>query len=363
MKKTEKRPRFLPLLLAFVMLVTLSACNKNTQGGSSTDPPTSTPEPAVEVTASTPPASEKPSENVTEAPTEQSTEPKTEPPKEVLSASEPPKADAPKATASPKPAGTTKPVETSKPAETQKPTASQKSEQKPTETQKPTEQPTTTPTQPDTPEPTTTPKAEDPPKQTGRAYDMNDPNVKKYPIYATAKNAAEFKAGMAAIGKTWKSAAEIIANQKDPDNTIDGVLFYDLRMKPIQEWVDAYVAANGLSYKGKTDYQKTAIIKHVVENGRFEEFIGLWRPGFNFADFNASAGGSCVPRSEAVQFLMVAMGFKLLNSVGCMAGEEHVTNAYWDSEANAVRFVDSDLGFGVWNLYVDELDEMGFVLD
>jgi hypothetical protein len=234
------------------------------------------------------------------------------------------------------PSGTTKPADTTKPAETQKPT----------ETQKPAE-PTTTPTQPAT----ETPKPEDSPKQTGRAYDMNDPNVKAFLIYATAKSAAELKA---ALG--WQSAAEIIANQKDPDNTIDGVLFYDLRMKPIQEWVDTYVAANGLSYKGKTDYQKTAIIKHIVESGRFEEFIGLWEPGFKFTS------GDCAPRANAVRFLMIAMDFKLFGTVSCTVNVAHATNAYWDSEANAVRFVDSDLGFGVWNLYVDELDEMGFTL-
>jgi hypothetical protein len=191
---------------------------------------------------------------------------------------------------------------------------------------------------------------------------MSDPNVQKYPIYATAKSAAEFKAGMAKLldVDSWKSAKEIIAEQKntDPDYMIDGMTFYDWRMKPIVEWLESYLVANNLSYEGKTDYQKTDIIKHVVENGRYEEFIGLWRPGFRFTD------GDCVPRSEALRFMMTAMDFALFKTVGCMATEAHATNAYWDSGVGAVRFVDSpDNGFYVWNLYVDELDERGFILD
>jgi hypothetical protein len=226
----------------------------------------------------------------------------------------------------------------------------------------------TTPSVPPVPTATQAPTSSSTPDQPpalvkpSRQYDMNDPNVKAYPIYATAKTAAEFKAGSTVFGN-WRSSTETIAIQKndDPDYMMPGpdgtlITFYDWRMKPIQEWVDAYVSANGLSYKNKTDYDKTAIIKHIVENGRFEEFIGLWRPNFKFTS------GDCVPRSEAVNFLMIAMEFELFDSVHCTVNEAHSTNAYWDGEINAVRFIDADLGFGVWNLFIDELDEESFIL-
>lgn len=191
-----------------------------------------------------------------------------------------------------------------------------------------------------------------------RQYDMSDPNVKKYPIYATAKTAEEFKAG--SVG--WQSASEIVASQKDPDNMVDGMTFYEWRMKPIQEWVDAYVSANGLSYKNKTDYEKTAIIRYLLEDGgnrnggRLEEMIGLWRPNFQFSS------GDCAPRAEALQFLMIAMDFELIKTVSCIWGEAHATNAYWDSTVGAIRFVDAESP-GSWNCFVDELDEWNFILD
>ena len=211
---------------------------------------------------------------------------------------------------------------------------------------------------PTTPPPTTSPSAPStptsPPLQPGRQFDMNDLNVQKHPIYATAKTIAELRVG----APRWRSAAETIATQKndDPDYTIDGQTFYDWRMKPIQEWVDSYIASNSLSYKNKTDYEKTAIIRHVIENGRFEEFIGLWRPGFVFTS------GDCVPRAEAVDFLMIAMDFQLFAGIHCTWGVAHATNAYWDSTVGAVRFVDAESASS-WNCFVDELDEWNFILD
>ncbi len=199
------------------------------------------------------------------------------------------------------------------------------------------------------------------------AYDMSDPNVKAYPIYATARTAAEFQAGMAAAGKSnWRSAAETIAIQRndDPDYLIDGKTFYDWRMKPIQTWVDKYLKDNNISAVDKTDYEKTAIIRKIAEDEtRYEEFIGLWRAGFRFARDaagNIDPSTNCVPRAEAVKFLMIAMDFKLFDTVG---SDIHAFNAYWDDEAGAVRFIDTYLGANLWNLYVDELDSIGHILD
>jgi hypothetical protein len=196
----------------------------------------------------------------------------------------------------------------------------------------------------------------------GRKYDMSDPNVKRYPIYATAKSAAAFKAGMATLNiVTWQSAAETIKVQSNdhPDYMIDGMTFYDWRMKSIQAWVDNYLSANSLIYKGKTDYEKTSIIRKIDEDGRLEEFIGLWKPGFRFTT------GDCVPRSDALNFLMIALDFELFDNVSCTAnGIAHATNAYWDSTVGAIRFIDAPSnGFGVWNLLIDEIDERGFILD
>ena len=109
---------------------------------------------------------------------------------------------------------------------------------------------------------------------------MDDPNVKAFPIYVTAKNASELKAGDAG----WQSAAEIIAAMKndDPDYLIDGMTVYDRNMPRGKEWLDNYLTRNGLSLSGKTDFQKTAIIRQIIADGLLEEFIGLWQPGFKF---------------------------------------------------------------------------------
>lgn len=225
-------------------------------------------------------------------------------------------------------------------------------EQKPTEVAKPTES-------------TTTPA----PAQSGHTFDMNDPNVKLHPIYATAKTAAELQAGSSG----WRTAAEIIAEQKrnDPDYLIDGKTFYEWRMAPIVKWLDAYCAENGLSYVGKTDYEKTAIIAHVFASGKSEEFIGLWRNGFAYArdaSGNIDYSKDCVPRAEAQEFMMVAFGFELFQTVTCDTGSplDHAIGVYRDSTVALPRFLDPlnamGAGSGVWNVYVDELDELGYKL-
>jgi hypothetical protein len=156
----------------------------------------------------------------------------------------------------------------------------------------------------------------------------------------------------------WQSAAENIASQKNPDNTIDGQTFYEWRMAPIQAWVDKYLADNGLSTKNKTDFQKVEIIKKIIDDGWLEEFIGLWRPGFKHD------AQDCAARAEAIKFLMIAMDFECFDIVsGLWGSTPHGWNAYWDSGVNAVRFLDANPNANVWNLYVDELDEQTHTLD
>jgi hypothetical protein len=210
---------------------------------------------------------------------------------------------------------------------------------------------------------------------TGRTYDMSDPNVQKRLIYATAKTPEELaEANPKGVSGRWKSAAEIIASMKRPDNFVpvalagrEGVNSYDWGMKPVQEWVDNYLAKNGLTYEGKTDYEKTAIIRQICEDGgnnnggRLEEFMGLSRPGFRFGSIDDR--GDCVPRSDAIYSLMIAMDFRLFSVINCTVNVAHATNAYWDSTTGAVRFVDGNLSGNVWNLFVDELDEKGLTLD
>jgi hypothetical protein len=106
-----------------------------------------------------------------------------------------------------------------------------------------------------------------------------------------------------------------------------------------------------------TDYEKTYVIRQIVEDGEFEEFVGQWYPGFR------TTGGDCVPRAHAINFIMIAMDFELFRTVGGKVNLSHVWNAYWDSTVGAIRFVDAGLSFDVWNLFIDELDEKGFLLD
>jgi opacity protein-like surface antigen len=212
------------------------------------------------------------------------------------------------------------------------------------------------------------------PASPARQFDMSDPNVQKRPIYATTKTPEELaEANPKGVSGRWRSATEIIESMKRPDNFVpvalagrEGVNSYDWGMKPVQEWVDNYLVENGLTYEGKTDYEKTAIIRQLCEDGgnnnggRLEEFIGLSRPNFRFGNNDI---GDCVSRSDAVYSLMIAMDFRLFSVVNCTVGTAHATNAYWDPTAEAVRFVDGNLSGGVWNLFVDELDEKGFILD
>ena len=191
------------------------------------------------------------------------------------------------------------------------------------------------------------------PAASGRTYNMDDPNVKKHPIYATARAGDELRAH----NSLWMSATERISLHKDPDNTLEnGLTIYEGRTRLVLEWVDAYLSANGLSYQGKTDFEKTAIIRQIIEEGRMEELIGLWRPNFRFTE------GDCGPRSEVITNLMVALDFELFRTIQCDINAAHITNAYWDATVRGVRFVDADLGFDVWNLFVDELYAKGFKL-
>ena len=198
------------------------------------------------------------------------------------------------------------------------------------------------------------------PTQPVRQYDMNDPNVQKHPIYATARTLEEFRAG---VPSRWRSAADIIENtleqSKDPENWIDGVSNYEYRLGPVTRWLDQYLNENGLTYADKTDFEKTAIIKRIIEEGRLEELIGVWEPGFSFS---AITSGHCAYYADAIKFLMTAMDFEFFDIVsGPFAGVVHGWNAYWDSTVSAVRFLDGQ--FIVWNVYVDELDEKRLLLD
>jgi len=238
---------------------------------------------------------------------------------------------------------------TTKPIETTVPTTQ-------TTTSNPVTTQTTTAVQPTTSAPISTTA----PVTSTHQFNMNDPNVKKYPIYATAKSPADLKA----VNSTWKSAEEIVIalHNTDPDYMIDGEIAYNWRMKSVQEWVDNYLAVNGLTYKDKTDFEKTAIIKQIINDGKMEEFIGIWIPGFTFAETDKIAGGSCAPRADAVSFLMTALDFECFTTIQCVTSGSHAMNAYWDSTVCAVRFLDADPGYGMWNLFVDELNTAGYTL-
>jgi hypothetical protein len=208
------------------------------------------------------------------------------------------------------------------------------------------------------------PTTQNPPTTPRREFNMDDPNVQIRPIFATARTMEELMASeeqrLTVTNGGWQSAAEVIASQQndDPDNLIDGMTAYEYRTVPIRLWLDGFLVTRGLSFEGKTDYEKTAIIRQIIEEGRLEEFIGLWRPDFRFTS------GDCVPRSQAVRLLMLAMDFELFRTIGTtVGGVAHATNAYWDSTTNTVRFIDADLGFGVWNLFVDEIATRNFILD
>lgn len=205
-----------------------------------------------------------------------------------------------------------------------------------------------------------------PPTAPLRQFNMNDPNVQLIPNYANARTSDELRAleearlGIPTGG--WRSAVEIITQQQNnhPDYMIGSQTFYEWRMMPIRNWVNGYLATNGISVSNMTDYQKTAVIRRIIEDGKLEEFIGLWRPNFRFTQ------NDCVPRAEAIRFLMIAMDFELIKTINGWVERfsfpAHSWNAYWCSTAGAIRFVDEDLRNGVWNTFADELDALGFAL-
>jgi len=202
------------------------------------------------------------------------------------------------------------------------------------------------------------------PTEPRREFNMNDLNVQIRPIFATARTMEELMASeeqrLTVINGGWRSAAETRATMHDdhPDRLVDGMTMYEFQLRPIFEWVNNYLAANDIDISSMTDYEKTTVIRRIIEEGRLEEFIGLWRPNFRFTR------GDCVPRSQAVSFLMLTMDFELFRTIGTtVGGVAHATNAYWDSTTNTVRFIDADLGFGVWNLFVDEIATRNFILD
>ena len=131
-------------------------------------------------------------------------------------------------------------------------------------------------------------------------------------------------------------------------------------MVPIRNWVKNYLATNRIDISQMTDYEKTAVIHRIIDEGHLESFIGLWRPNFRFTQNN------CVPRAEAIRFMMIAMDFELIKTINGwverFAFPAHSWNAYWDSTVGAIRFVDADLPNNVWNAYVDELSALGFAL-
>jgi hypothetical protein len=197
-----------------------------------------------------------------------------------------------------------------------------------------------------------------PPVGSPREFDMNDPNVQAFSIFATARTAEELRAG----DRGWQSAAEIKVDMHDthPDRLVDGMTVYEWRFKPIFAWVDNYLATNRIDIAGMTDYEKTTVIRQIIEDGRLEEFIGLWQPNFRFG---ATGRGNCVSRAHAVQFMLIAMDFELFRLIGGHVNLSHAWNAYWYETVGGVRFVDADLGFGVWNIFIDELAARNFIID
>lgn len=197
-----------------------------------------------------------------------------------------------------------------------------------------------------------------PPVGPPREFDMNDPNVQAFPIFATARTAEELRAG----SRGWGSAAEVKAEMHDthPDRLVDGMTVYEWRLRPIFEWVGNYLAMHQIDITGMSDYEKTVVIRQIIEEGRLEEFIGLWRADFRFG---ADHRGDCAPRAEAVGFLMTAMDFELFRTVTDRVNLAHGWNAYWDSTVGAVRFIDAGLGFDVWNIFVDELASRTFMIE
>jgi len=194
------------------------------------------------------------------------------------------------------------------------------------------------------------------PTEPRREFNMNDPNVQTFPILATARTPEELREGT--LG--WGSAADTraIMHDEHPDRLVDGMTVYEWRLRPIFAWMDEYKATRGICIEGWTDYQKTQVIHWVIEDGLLEEFIGLWRPGFRHSP------DDCVPRSEGVAFMMLAMDFELYRQIsGRHGASPHTINAFWDAEAVAVRFIDANPVVGIWNLFVDELIDRRYTIN
>jgi hypothetical protein len=205
-----------------------------------------------------------------------------------------------------------------------------------------------------TPEPTLTQAPTVPTRQ----FDMNDPNVQAFPIFATARTAEELRVG----DRGWQSAAEIKVDMHDthPDRLVDGMTVYEWRFRPIFAWVDNYLATNRITIANMTDYEKTVVIRQIIEEELLEEFIGLWQPGFRHHSRD------CVPRAHAIRFMMIAMDFELIKTIGITdtaGASSHSANAYWDSAIGAARFVDANLSLNIWNIFVDELVSRNFIID
>ena len=183
----------------------------------------------------------------------------------------------------------------------------------------------------------------------GHLYDMSDPNVQKFPELTTSRPDS--------LSEAWRSAEEVrsFLKQDGLNQLTNGKTLYERCMRPIEEWVDKYMATHGLSVEGKSDYEKTEIIKAITADAStMEELIQFWEPDFHFST------GDCVVRANAVQFLMVALDFERFRIAVVQFRPDltHATNAYWDASSGAIRFIDDPgNGWGVWNLFLDELDE------
>ena len=182
-----------------------------------------------------------------------------------------------------------------------------------------------------------------------RSYDMSDPNVQKHPELTTST--------LSGLPGNWRSADEVKATSKRdvPEGQVNGEMFYERCMRPIETWVDIYVSAHNLSVTGMTDYEKSEVVKAIVsDEPALGELIRIWEPGFRFSE------GDCVQRARAVQFLMAALDFERFHIVVVQFRPDltHATNAYWDASSGAIRFIDAPGNkWGVWNLFLDELDE------
>jgi len=183
-----------------------------------------------------------------------------------------------------------------------------------------------------------------------RKYDMSDPNVEKYPEIVEARTMMELQVFNP---NGWGSAAWYNSLMKSDNALFDGATYYDIEIAPRQAWVDNYMKENSLSYKDKTDYEKTVIIRRIIEDGSIDDFISIYETTFRYGRDHP------IYKQEAVDRLMNAMDFQLIAGIVSRNLDKPVIITYWDGSINAVRFLDADLESGVWNVFLDELDELG----